>query len=119
MQAQRTGGGFNHSPSKKGKDETVPINFNPDGPLTSDEVQKMQEELNKLRNESRQLKQRLNKETESRKNWQEISRKKDEDLTLYKSQVAQLTKESEEEKSAHQKTLTSLNLKMERLKIVE
>ena len=101
MQAQRTGGGFNHSPNKKGREETVPIHFNPEGPLTSDEVQKMQEELNKLRLESRQLKQRLNKEVESRKNWQDISRKKDEDLSIYKSQVAQLTKESEEEKNAH------------------
>lgn len=32
------------------------INFNPVGPLNSDEVQKMQEELHKLRTESKQLK---------------------------------------------------------------
>ena len=32
------------------------INFNPVGPLNSDQVQKMQEELHKLRGESKQLK---------------------------------------------------------------
>lgn len=46
---------------------------------------KMQEELKKLRNESRHLKQRLNKEIDSRKQWQEISKKKEEDLNNYKN----------------------------------
>lgn len=68
-------------------DQSTAINFNPDGPMTTEEVMKMQEELNRLRTDSRQLKQRLNKEIEQRKNWQDISRKKDEDLSLFKQQI--------------------------------
>ena len=55
------------SPNKKGREDKSAINFNPEGPMTTDEVMKMQEELNKLRNESKHLKQRLNKEIDSRK----------------------------------------------------
>ena len=59
MKTSTTRSGF--SPDKKNKEE---INFNPEGPLTSDEVLKLQEELNRTRAESKQLKQRLNKEVE-------------------------------------------------------
>ena len=54
-----------HSPVKK----NTQINFNPEGPAVSDDVLKMQEELNKLRTESKGLKERLKMEAESRKNW--------------------------------------------------
>ena len=100
----RVGGGYVHSPEKKKAKEpetAVPINFNPEGPMTSEEVHQMQEELNKLRTDSRQLRQRLNKEVEARKKWQEISRTKDEDLSIFKSQVVKLTQEAESEKMAH------------------
>ena len=44
------------------------------------DVSKMQEELNKLRAESRGLKQRLKQETDAKKNWQDISKKREDDL---------------------------------------
>jgi len=52
--------------------------------MTSEDIQKMQEDLTKLRAESKSLKQKLKYETESRKNWQEISRKKEDDISLIK-----------------------------------
>jgi hypothetical protein len=45
--------------------------------MASDDLAKMQEELNRLRGESRSLKERLKCEAESRKNWQAISKKKE------------------------------------------
>ena len=45
------------------------INFNPSGPMTSEDIQKMQDDIMKLRAESKNLKQKLKYETESRKNW--------------------------------------------------
>ena len=69
--------------------------------MTSDEVQKMQEELHKLRGESKQLKSRLKNETETRKNWQDIAKKKDEDMSSFKQQLISLTREVESEKLAH------------------
>ena len=52
--ATRTGGGF-YSPDKKNKESSLEtqINFNPEGPMTTDEVMKMQEEINRLRTDSR------------------------------------------------------------------
>jgi len=61
-----------------------------------------------MRVESKQLKQRLKQETESRKQWQEISRKKEEDLSTYKHQLIKVTKEAEYEKEAHKKTQQGL-----------
>ena len=65
---------------------------------------KMQEELNRLRTESKSLKSRLKVEAESRKNWQEISRKKEQDLDVVKKQCIHVTRDHEVEKAAHQKT---------------
>jgi len=64
----------------------------------------MQEELNRLRAESKSLKSRLKCEAESRKNWQEISRKKEQDLDVVKRQLIHVTKEHDTERTAHQKT---------------
>ena len=61
-----------------------------------------------MRAESKALKQRLKMETEARKTWQDMSRKKDEDIQTMKQQLIQVTKEVESEKAAHQKTQTSL-----------
>ena len=88
-------------------------------PPIPDDVKKLQEELNQMRAESKQLKQRLKMETEARKTWQEMSRKKDDDLAMMKNQLMKVTQEVESEKAAHQKTQTSLQLKVERLKIAE
>ena len=81
--------------------------FNID-PVPTDDVKQLQEELNKMRAESKAMKQRLKMETEARKTWQDMSRKKDDDLNLYKQQLMQVTQEVENEKNAHQKTQTSL-----------
>ena len=79
----------------------------------------MQEELNKLRAESKQLKSRLKQESDSRKNWQDISKKKDDDLNAIKQQLMIITKEVDQEKAAHAKTQTGLHLKTERLRIAD
>ena len=79
----------------------------------------MQEEINKLRAESKSLKMRLKQETEQKKNWMDISKKKDEDLASFKQQLIKVTKEVEVEKAAHAKTQTGLHLKTERLRIAE
>ena len=79
----------------------------------------MQEELQKLRTESKQLKHRLKNETESRKNWQDIAKKKDDDMNAFKQQIVSLAKEVDHEKRAHSKTQQGLQLKLERLKIAE
>jgi Skp family chaperone for outer membrane proteins len=54
------------------------------GANVPDEIKQMQEELNKLRAESKSLKQRLKQETDAKKQWQEISRKREEDLMSFK-----------------------------------
>lgn len=80
------------------------IQFNPAGPMASEDVLKMQDEINRLRAESKSMKSRFKCETDSRKNWQEISKKKEQDLDLFKQQLIQVTREYEQEKQAHQKT---------------
>ena len=57
-----------------------------------------------MRAESKALKQRLKMETEARKTWQDMSRKKDEDIQTMKQQLMKVTQEVESEKAAHQKT---------------
>ena len=79
----------------------------------------MQDDLIKLRAESKSLKQKLKYETESRKNWQEISRKKEEDIALVKQELMSVTREYDAEKAAHGKTQAGLQLKVERLRIAE
>ena len=79
-----------------------PKNEVPD--LGSEELTKAKDELEKLRAESKQIKHRLKQETDSRKNWQEISRKKDEELNMFREQVFKVTKDFQAEKEAHQKT---------------
>ena len=79
----------------------------------------MQDELNKLRAESKSMKQRLKQETDAKKNWQDISRKREEDLQAFKQQLITVTKEVDTEKAAHAKTQTGLHLKTERLRIAE
>lgn len=69
--------------------------------MASDDVLKMQDELNKLRAESKSLKERLKNETESRKNWQAISKKKEMDLDVIKKQLIHTTREHEAERQAH------------------
>ena len=49
-----------------------------------EEVRAMQEELNKLRAESKQLKQRTKQESDARKHWQEKARKGEEVLNNFK-----------------------------------
>lgn len=61
----------------------------------------------------------MKNETESRKNWQDIAKKKDDDMSAFKQQIVSLAKEVEQEKSAHSKTQQGLQLKIERLKIAE
>jgi hypothetical protein len=68
------------------------------------EVHKLKEEIEKLRTESKQLKHRLQKEVDQRKNWQEISKKKDEELSVFKDQLCRATDELQKEKEAHKKT---------------
>ena len=58
-------------------------------------------ELDKLRTESKTLKNRLKQETEAPRTWQELSKKKDIDMLTYKNKVIDLAKEVQEEKEAH------------------
>lgn len=44
----------------------------------------MQEEIAKLKNEAKKDKQKLRLEVECRKTWQDMSKKKDEELNMYK-----------------------------------
>ena len=60
--------------------------------MASDDVIKMQEEINRLRSESKSMKSRLKCETDSRKNWQEIAKKKEQDIDLFKQQLFQVSK---------------------------
>jgi phage shock protein A len=52
--------------------------------VVPEDVRAMQEELGKLRSESKQLKQRAKQETDARKHWQEKARKREEDLANFK-----------------------------------
>lgn len=85
----------------------------------SDEIAKLREEVTKLKNEKKNMQQQLKKEVENRKTWQDMSRKKDEELNLYRDQVFKANEELDLEKRAHEKTAKSLQLKTERVRILE
>ena len=52
--------------------------------LNSEETQKMQDEINKLKNENKTIKAKCKHEIEVRKNWQEITKKKEDELGMYR-----------------------------------
>ena len=64
-------------------------------------------------------KQKLKHETEVRKNWQDMAKKKEEEAAMFKEQVIKATQELQSEKMEHKKTQDGLALKVERLKIYE
>eukprot|EP00347_Sterkiella_histriomuscorum_P004364 403360738 len=86
---------------------------------TQSNITQLQDDMSKLRQENKALRLKVKKEEESRKHWQEICKKKDEEVVLLKQANSDMLQQVELEKLNTRRVQSQLAAKNERVKALE